>query len=227
MRLLIIEDEYKLSDAMSEVLRRENHIVDVCYDGEEGLDKSLTGIYDVIILDLMIPKIDGFEILKYIRQEKIDTYVIILSAKSELDDKIKGFDIGADDYVTKPFYMKELCAKLKAFSRRYEDSDNNTLSFEDLKLDLKSCELSNVKNNQSIILSGKEFTLLEFLLRNKNQVINKEQITQRIWGYDNDAQYNNVEVYISFIRKKIKFLDLNINIKSIRGLGYKMEEIDD
>lgn len=227
MRLLIIEDEYGLSDAMSEFLKRENHIVDVSYDGEDGLNKALTRIYDIIILDLMLPKINGFEILNYIRQEKIDTYVIILSAKSELEDKLKGFDIGADDYMTKPFYMKELSAKLKAFSRRNEDVKDNILSFAKLQLNLKTCELSSTDNDQVIVLSGKEFTLLEFLLRNKTQVVSKEQITERIWGYDNDSQYNNVEVYISFIRKKIKFLELNIRIKSIRGLGYIMEEVDD
>lgn len=227
MRLLIIEDEYKLSEAMSESLRRENYIVDVSYDGENGLDKALTGIYDVIILDLMLPKINGFEILKYIREEKISTHVIILSAKSELEDKVKGLDIGADDYMTKPFYIKELLARLRVFSRRNGEIQDNSLLFGNLKLDLKTCEISNIETNQSMVLSGKEFALIEFLFRNKNQVVNRNQITERIWGYESDSQYNNVEVYLSFIRKKIKFLEANMRIKAIRGLGYILEEIDD
>lgn len=227
MRLLIIEDEYKLSEAMSESLRRENYIVDVSYDGEDGLNKALKGIYDVIILDLMLPKINGFEILKYIRGEKISTHVIILSAKSELEDKVKGLDIGADDYMTKPFYIKELLARLRVFSRRNGEIQDNSLLFGNLKLDLKTCEISNIETNQSMVLSGKEFALIEFLFRNKNQVVNRDQITERIWGYDSDSQYNNVEVYLSFIRKKIKFLESNMRIKAIRGLGYILEEIDD
>ena len=227
MRLLIIEDEYKLSEAMSESLRRENYIVDVSYDGEDGLNKGLTGIYDVIILDLMLPKINGFEILKYIRKEKISTHVIILSAKSELEDKVKGLDIGADDYMTKPFYIKELLARLRVFSRRNGEIQDNSLLFGNLKLDLKTCEISNIETNQSMVLSGKEFALIEFLFRNKNQVVNRNQITERIWGYENDSQYNNVEVYLSFIRKKIKFLEANMRIKAIRGLGYILEEIND
>ena len=227
MRLLIIEDEYKLSEAMSESLRRENYIVDVSYDGENGLDKALTGIYDVIILDLMLPKINGFEILKYIREEKISTHVIILSAKSELEDKVKGLDIGADDYMTKPFYIKELLARLRVFSRRNGEIQDNSLLFGNLKLDLKTCEISNIETNQSMVLSGKEFALIEFLFRNKNQVVNRDQITERIWGYESDSQYNNVEVYLSFIRKKIKFLEANMRIKAIRGLGYILEEIND
>lgn len=227
MRLLIIEDEYKLSEAMSESLRRENYIVDVSYDGEDGLNKALKGIYDVIILDLMLPKINGFEILKYIREEKISTHVIILSAKSELEDKVKGLDIGADDYMTKPFYIKELLARLRVFSRRNGEIQDNSLLFGNLKLDLKTCEISNIETNQSMVLSGKEFALIEFLFRNKNQVVNRDQITERIWGYESDSQYNNVEVYLSFIRKKIKFLEANMRIKAIRGLGYILEEIDD
>lgn len=227
MRLLIIEDEYKLSEAMSESLRRENYIVDVSYDGEDGLNKALTGIYDVIILDLMLPKINGFEILKYIRKEKISTHVIILSAKSELEDKVKGLDIGADDYMTKPFYIKELLARLRVFSRRNGEIQDNSLLFGNLKLDLKTCEISNIETNQSMVLSGKEFALIEFLFRNKNQVVNRDQITERIWGYENNSQYNNVEVYLSFIRKKIKFLEANMRIKAIRGLGYILEEIND
>lgn len=227
MRILIIEDEYSLADAISEALIRGNYIVDISYDGEEGLNQALYGIYDIIILDLMLPKINGLEILKYIRSEKISSYVIILTAKGELDDKIKGLDKGADDYITKPFHIRELLARIRAVSRRQGDIEDDSLMLGDLKLNLKTCDLINTLSNQSMTLSGKEFALMEFLFRNKNQVVNREQIAERIWGYDNDSQYNNVEVYLSFLRKKIKFLEAKVRIKSIRGLGYMLEESND
>lgn len=227
MRILIIEDEYSLADAISEALIRENYMVDISYDGEEGLNKALCGIFDIIILDLMLPKINGLEILKYIRSEKISSYVIILTAKGELDDKIKGLDKGGDDYMTKPFHIRELLARIRAVSRRKGDIEDDSLMLGDLKLNLKTCDLINTNINQSMTLSGKEFALMEFLFRNRNQVVNREQIAERIWGYDNDSQYNNVEVYLSFLRKKIKFLEAKVRIKSIRGLGYMLEESND
>ena len=227
MRILVVEDEYSLADAMGEALRRENYMVDIYYEGNGGLDMALSGIYDIIILDLMLPNLNGLEILKYIREEKISSYVMILTAKGELDDKVKGLDYGADDYMTKPFHIRELLARIRAVSRRNGDIDDYTLSFADLKLNLKTCDILNTNNSQSMTLSGKEFALMEFLFRNKNQVVNREQIAERIWGYDNDSQYNNVEVYVSFLRKKIKFLESNVRIKAIRGIGYMLEEIHD
>lgn len=227
MRILIIEDEYSLVDAMSESLKRENYLVDICYEGNSGLDMALSGIHDIIILDLMLPNLNGLEILKSIREEKISSYVIILTAKGELDDKVIGLDRGADDYMTKPFHIRELLARIRAVSRRKGDIEDYTLSFGDLKLNLKTCDIININNEQSMTLSGKEFALMEFLFRNKNQVVNREQIAERIWGYDNDTQYNNVEVYLSFLRKKIKFLEANVRIKAIRGLGYTLEKADD
>ena len=227
MRILVVEDEYSLADAMGEALKRENYMVDISYEGNSALDIALSGIYDIIILDLMLPNLNGLEILKYIREEKISSYVMILTAKGELDDKVKGLDYGADDYMTKPFHIRELLARIRAVSRRNVDIDDYTLSFADLKLNLKTCDILNTNNSQSMTLSGKEFALMEFLFRNKNQVVNREQIAERIWGYDNDSQYNNVEVYVSFLRKKIKFLESNVRIKAIRGIGYMLEEIDD
>lgn len=227
MRILVVEDEYSLADAMGEALKRENYMVDISYEGNSALDMALSGIYDIIILDLMLPNLNGLEILKYIREEKISSYVMILTAKGELDDKVKGLDYGADDYMTKPFHIRELLARIRAVSRRNGDIDDYTLSFADLKLNLKTCDILNTKNSQSMTLSGKEFALMEFLFRNKNQVVNREQIAERIWGYDNDSQYNNVEVYVSFLRKKIKFLESNVRIKAIRGIGYMLEEIHD
>ena len=227
MRILVVEDEYSLADAMGEALKRENYMVDISYVGNSALDIALSRIYDIIILDLMLPNLNGLEILKYIRKEKISSYVMILTAKGELDDKVKGLDYGADDYMTKPFHIRELLARIRAVSRRNGDIDDYTLSFADLKLNLKTCDILNTNNSQSMTLSGKEFALMEFLFRNKNQVVNREQIAERIWGYDNDSQYNNVEVYVSFLRKKIKFLESNVRIKAIRGIGYMLEEIHD
>lgn len=227
MRILVVEDEYSLADAMGEALKRENYMVDISYEGNSALDIALSRIYDIIILDLMLPNLNGLEILKYIREEKISSYVMILTAKGELDDKVKGLDYGADDYMTKPFHIRELLARIRAVSRRNGDIDDYTLSFADLKLNLKTCDILNTNNSQSMTLSGKEFALMEFLFRNKNQVVNREQIAERIWGYDNDSQYNNVEVYVSFLMKKIKFLESNVRIKAIRGIGYMLEEIHD
>ena len=227
MRILVVEDEYSLADAMGEALKRENYMVDISYEGNSALDIALSRIYDIIILDLMLPNLNGLEILKYIRKEKISSYVMILTAKGELDDKVKGLDYGADDYMTKPFHIRELLARIRAVSRRNGDIDDYTLSFADLKLNLKTCDILNANNSQSMTLSGKEFALMEFLFRNKNQVVNREQIAERIWGYDNDSQYNNVEVYVSFLMKKIKFLESNVRIKAIRGIGYMLEEIHD
>lgn len=227
MRILVVEDEYSLADAMGEALKRENYMVDISYEGNSALDIALSRIYDIIILDLMLPNLNGLEILKYIRKEKISSYVMILTAKGELDDKVKGLDYGADDYMTKPFHIRELLARIRAVSRRNGDIDDYTLSFADLKLNLKTCDILNTNNSQSMTLSGKEFALMEFLFRNKNQVVNREQIAERIWGYDNDSQYNNVEVYVSFLMKKIKFLESNVRIKAIRGIGYMLEEIHD
>lgn len=227
MRILIIEDEKALAEAICQSLLRENYMVDVAYNGEDGLNQALTDLYDVIILDLMLPKINGLEILKLLRLEEIKTHIIILTAKGELDDKVKGLDKGADDYMTKPFHMRELIARIGVVVRRKSDVLDNILTFGNISLNIKSCEIKNIENNLSLSLNGKEYTLIEFLFRNKKQVVNREQITERIWGYDNDSQYNNVEVYLSFIRKKLKFLESNIRIKAIRGIGYILEEIDD
>lgn len=227
MRILIIEDEKALAEAICQSLLRENYMVDVAYNGEDGLNQALTDLYDVIILDLMLPKINGLEILKLLRLEEIKTHIIILTAKGELDDKVKGLDKGADDYMTKPFHMRELIARIGVVVRRKSDVLDNILTFGNISLNIKSCEIKNIENDLSLSLNGKEYTLIEFLFRNKKQVVNREQITERIWGYDNDSQYNNVEVYLSFIRKKLKFLESNIRIKAIRGIGYILEEIDD
>ncbi len=225
MRVLIVEDEYALADVLKATLEHENYTVDIASDGEDGLEQGLTGIYDIILLDVMLPKMNGFSVLEKLRKEKITSHVVMLTAKSELDDKVKGLDCGADDYMTKPFQTRELLARLRAVSRRKgELSDDRVLRFADIELDTKSMELTNAKTGASIKLGAKEFQLLEYLLRNSSQILTREQIAEKIWGFDSDAEYNNVEVYISFLRKKINFIGAACRIKAVRGVGYIMEE---
>ena len=226
MNILIVEDEYSLADAVAETLNSEKFNVCIKTNGEDGEDEALTGNYDLILLDVMLPKKNGFEILKYLRKEKIKTPIIMLTAKSEIDDKLLGLEQGADDYITKPFSMRELMARIKAVLKRTNNiEDTNFLEFGDLKLDLKNAKLVCLENE--IQISGKELELLEQLLLNKNQISTREKLLERIWGYDSNAEYNNIEVYITFIRRKLKLIDSKVNIKSVRGIGYKLEEKND
>ena len=222
MNILIIEDEYSLADAIAETLKNEKFNVNIKTDGEGGEDEALTENYDLILLDVMLPKKNGFDILKELRQEKIKTPIIMLTAKSEIDDKLNGLEHGADDYVTKPFAMRELIARIKAVLKRTNNIENtDCLEYGDLALDLKNAKLK--CNNNEIQISGKELELLEQLLINKNQISSRESLTERIWGYESDAEYNNVEVYITFIRRKLKLIESKVAIKAIRGVGYKLE----
>ena len=226
MNILIIEDEYSLADAVAETLKSENFNVCIKTNGEDGEDEALTENYDLILLDVMLPGKNGFDILKYLRQEKIKTPVIMLTAKSEIDDKLNGLEHGADDYITKPFAMRELMARIKAVLKRTNNiEDTNCLEYGDLLLDLKNAKLK-CKDNE-IQISGKELELLEQLLLNKNQILSKESLIERIWGYESDAEYNSVEVYITFIRRKLKLIESKVNIKAVRGIGYKLEEKND
>ena len=223
MNILIIEDEYSLADAVAETLKNEKFNVCIKTNGEDGEDEALTENYDLILLDVMLPKKNGFEILKYLRQEKIKTPIIMLTAKSEIEDKLNGLENGADDYITKPFSMRELKARIKAVLKRTNNiEDTECLEYGDLKLDIKNANL--ICNDNEIQIGGKELELLEQLLLNKNQVLSRENLVERIWGYENDAEYNNVEVYITFIRRKLKLIDSKVNIKAVRGVGYKLEE---
>ena len=226
MNILIIEDEYSLADAIAEKLKDEKFNVCIKTNGEDGEDEALTENYDLILLDVMLPKKNGFEILKYLRQEKIKTPIIMLTAKSEIDDKLNGLEHGADDYITKPFSMRELMARIKAVLKRAKNiEDTNYLEFGDLILDLKTAKLK--CNTNEIQIGGKELELLEQLLLNKNQILSRESLLERIWGYESEAEYNNVEVYITFIRRKLKLIDSKVNIKAVRGIGYKLEEKND
>lgn len=224
MRILIVEDEFKIADVIASRLRKENYIVDVFDNGEAGLDNALTNIYDLIILDVMLPKVDGFKILEEIRREKINAKVIMLTAKSMIEDKLMGGNSGANDYLTKPFHIYELVARVNA-QLRMDNVQVQKYYVEagDLRLNIKNTTLICTTTNESIEVVCKEFMLLEYLMKNKNQVLQKEQLYEKIWGLDNESESNNLEAYLSFIRKKIKIIGSNVQIKAIRGLGYKLE----
>lgn len=216
MRILIIEDEPKIAEVISSRLKKENYVVDINKNGEKGLDNALTNIYDLIILDVMLPKINGFEILKQIGKEKIEAKVIMLTAKSMLDDKLTGFNSGANDYITKPFHVEELVARVNAQLRMNQNqTKKDYIEAGDIRL--------NTKTNEEIEIICKEFQIIEYLIKNPNQVISKEQIYEKIWGLENESESNNLEAYISFIRKKLKSIGSEVQIKAIRGLGYKLE----
>ena len=222
MRILVVEDEKYLAEALSHILEGNKYTVDTVFDGEAGLDYALTDIYDVIILDIMLPKMNGLEVLSSLRASNIKTPVILLTAKGDVSDKIKGLDYGADDYLAKPFDTGELLARVSALSRRSGEMTvhNNEILFGDIRLDTNSMKLSGTE--REISLTKREFDLLEYLLINKSIVIKKEQIIDKLWGFDSEAEANHVEVYISFLRKKLAFVSKNVTIETVRGIGYKM-----
>ena len=222
MKLLIVEDEMQLADALTEILKRNMYNVDTVYNGIDGLDNALTGIYDGIILDIMLPGMNGIEILQNIRKEKISTPVLLLTARSEVEDKIKGLDCGADDYLTKPFVTGELLARVRAMTRRKgEIMDENKLEYNGLELNKNTCSI--VYKGNDVKLSLKEYHIMELLISNPHQILPKERIIEKVWGYESDVEYNNIEVYISFLRKKISVLSAPVQIKTARGIGYSLE----
>lgn len=222
MRLLLVEDEKRMAQALCEILRLENYEVDHFADGTNGLMAAISNIYDIIILDVMLPGINGFEITKSVRQKGIHTPILMLTAKAELDDKVTGLDSGADDYLTKPFMTKELLARLRALSRRTLNTMDNVLSYGDITLDTSTLMLSCITKNQSVRLSEKEYHILEYLIANRGQILTREQLAVKIWGLDSEAEYNNVEVYMSFTRKKLAFVEARTEIKAVRGVGYEL-----
>lgn len=223
MRILIIEDEVALAAALEQIFQKNKYLTDVCHDGVSGLDCAMSGIYDVIILDVMLPKMNGFDVLKSLRINHIKTPVLLLTAKDEIADKVNGLDIGADDYMTKPFNTEELLARIRSLSRRSTNTvvEENHLSYEDIHLNLSTYELSCAAN--TLKLGLKEFCLMEFFLKNGSAVLSKEQLIEKIWGYDSNAEYNNVEVYISFLRKKLSHISSSVTIKTVRGVGYCLD----
>ncbi len=222
MRLLLAEDEQDLSKALCAILKHNNYSVDAVYDGQDALDYGLSENYDGIILDIMMPKKNGIEILTELRKSGVDTPVLILTAKGEVDDKILGLDSGADDYLTKPFAMGELLARIRALTRRKADFTPNLLSSGNLSLNRETFELS--VDGESIRLGNKEFQMMEMLMSNPGRLISTEQFMEKIWGYETEAEINVVWVYISYLRKKLASLKASLEIKAVRGVGYTLEE---
>ena len=222
MKLLLVEDEKQLSEALQQILIKNKYSVDAVYNGEEGLLYALSDVYDVIILDIMLPKLNGIEILKNIRKKGIATPVILLTAKASIEDKIFGLDCGADDYLPKPFSTEELLARLRALTRRNGGFINeNTLEFSDIKLNLSTYDME-VKDN-SITLTQKEFEILKYFMQRPKLVVSKDDLITKLWGYDSDIEYNNIEVYISFLRKKLAYVESEVKITTIRRVGYRLE----
>lgn len=222
MRLLVIEDELPLLDTLSQILSKEGYLVDTSSDGECGLDNALSGIYDLILLDIMLPKMDGLTVLKTLREEKINTPIIMLTAKSQIEDKIKGLDAGADDYLPKPFNIEELLARIRANVRRKSDAFiPSMLTYGDIQFD--KSHLTLYREDTNIKLTHKEGELLEFFIRNKQQVLSKDLLIEKVWGFDADIDHNHVEVYISFLRKKFSYLHSQVQIQTLRGIGYTLK----
>lgn len=222
MRVLIVEDERRLARTLGDLMEANHYTVDLSYDGEEGLDNALSGIYDVILLDVMLPGLTGYEVARQLRLEGIRTPVLMLTARTEVDDRITGLDAGADYYLTKPFDSNELLACVRAITRRNNDAVDNAQRFGDLRLELDTCQLT--CGERAVRLSKKEFEIMGKLMANGARVVTKEQLILSVWGYESDAEDNNVEVYISFLRKKLKHLKSRVGIRTQRMLGYHLEE---
>lgn len=221
MKVLLAEDEKRMNRALCELLRQEGYDVDSVENGADALDAIESGVYDMIVLDVMMPGMNGFDVARRARSSGVRTPILMLTAKSELDDKVEGLDSGADDYLTKPFMTRELLARLRALGRRGLPTEDGSLTFADLSLDVKNATLR-CKTGKSVRLGEKELRILEYLIANQGQVLTREQLALKIWGYESDAEYNNVEVYMSFARKKLSFIGSSCEIKALRGIGYEM-----
>ena len=223
MRILLVEDEKKLSAALQKLLQRERYETDAVYTGTDGLDYALSGSYDAIILDVMLPGMDGFSVLRELRGQKVSTPVLMLTARGGVEDRVQGLESGADYYLPKPFETEELMACLKVITRRAEVSPRLTTGAEDLELLQGQGKLRCTATGKEIALSAKEYQMMELFLRNPGQILPKETIFERVWGIDSEAEYNSLEVYMSFLRKKLDFLGSAVRVKTSRGLGYSIE----
>jgi DNA-binding response OmpR family regulator len=222
MRILIVEDEHKIANAIKKGLEQESYAVDVCYTGQDGLDMAETEEYDLLILDLMLPEIDGITITKTLRSNKNHTPILILTAKGDISEKVLGLDSGADDYLTKPFSFEELLARVRALSRRPKTVLSSKLTVSDLSLDPATFEVK--RGSQLIVLSSKEFSLLEYLMRNNGKIVSKDKIITHVWDYDSNILPNTVEVYVKYLRNKIDkpFPNSESLIQTVRGFGYRI-----
>lgn len=223
MRILIVEDEVRLADTLGQIMIEQKYNVDIVNDGEAGLDYALSGDYDVIVLDVMLPKKNGFDVVRELRSAHNATPILLLTARDETLDKVTGLDCGADDYMTKPFVPEELLARIRALSRRQGEIIVEEMKFADLTLNLSTYTLQTAL--KSIHLGYKEFEVLKLLMANPSNVLPKETIISKVWGATSEAEDNNVEAYISFLRKKFFYLDSHVTIGTIRKVGYRLEEI--
>ena len=221
MRLLIVEDQQGMAEGLQGLLEKQAYAVDLAFDGISGLDSAMTGLYDLIILDIMLPGKDGLAVLEELRQNGIETPVLMLTALSSVADRIRGLDHGADDYLTKPFDTGEFLARVRALTRRKDLSLDDGLSFGDIRLDRRTLELC--RGSERLRLGPKEFQVMECLLMNKNQIVPRALLCEKVWGLLSDAEYNNVEVYISFLRKKLRAIHSNVQIMTLRNAGYHLE----
>ena len=224
MRILLVEDEKPLSVAICKMLRQENYLVDFVFNGTDALEYILSDIYDAVILDVMLPGMDGFSVLQTIRSKGITVPVLMLTARSGIDDRLNGLQSGADYYLPKPFDFRELLACLSVITRRTPAPQVMELTFGDISLNKDSGLLLCSTTGQSVKLGAKEYQLMELFLRNPKQLLPREAIIERIWGFDGDAEYNNLSVYLSFLRRKLSFVQSQVEIKAVRGRGYILEE---
>ena len=225
MKLLLAEDEKELSNALCVLFKHNNYDIDAVYNGEDALYYAKNAPYDAIILDIMMPKMNGITVLKTLRSLKITTPILLLTAKGQLDDKVLGLEAGADDYLAKPFFMKELLARIKALTRRYENNYENEINIGNIVVDTLKYEIK--CNDNTISLTNKEFQILEYLIKSKNHILSMDDFLNKIWGFDSDVDYNVFYVNISSLRKKLNTINANVNIKAIRNVGYTLEIKDD
>ena len=221
MQILVVEDEKRLAEALGQILNENKYMVDLAFDGRDGFDMAVSGIYDVIILDVMLPGMSGLEVAQKLRKEKIATPILMLTAKDQVADKVAGLDSGADDYMTKPFSPDELFARVRALTRRQGEVILDEMTFGGIKLNLSTCDLSCA--DRSVHLNYKEFEIMKILMGNPQSVTTKDDLIVKVWGYDSNAVDNNVEVYISFLRKKLDFIRADVEIVSLRKIGYRLE----
>ena len=226
MRILLAEDEKRMASALTALLKQEKYDVDHVAEGDLALEALESGIYDIAVLDVMMPGMNGFEVAGRARKKGIKTPILMLTAKGQLEDKVKGLDSGADDYLTKPFQTKELLARLRALGRRTASFQSGSLKYGDLSLDTSSAMLTCQSTGQSVRLGEKELRILEYMFSNQGQIMTREQLAVKIWGFENEAEYNNVEVYMSFTRTKLAFVGSKVEIKAVRGLGYELRGSD-